>query len=50
MLEASRANMPTTYQTSEFCTEALEALVTEGWVKASYDPSLPRLRDYPKGV
>jgi len=49
MMEASKAKLPTTFETSEFCTEALEALVTEGWVKASYDPTLPLLRQYPGG-
>jgi flavin-dependent dehydrogenase len=28
---------------AEVCLETLEALVTEGWVTASYDPSLPLL-------
>ncbi len=50
MFEAYKSRMPASAQTSEFCTEALEALVTEGWVKASYDPKLPLLKDYPSGA
>jgi len=46
MFEASKAGMPTTFETSQFCTEALEALSNEGWVRASYDPNLPLLKSY----
>jgi len=46
MFEASKAGMPTTFETSQFCTEALEALSNEGWVTASYDPNLPLLKSY----
>ena len=46
MFEASKAGMPTTFETSQFCTEALEALSNEGWVNASYDPNLPLLKNY----
>ena len=47
MFEAYKHKLPTTRETSEYCTETLEALVSEGWVTASYDPDLPLLRDYP---
>ena len=47
MFEANKLKLPTTLETSEYCTETLEALTNEGWVKASYDPNLPLLRNYP---
>jgi flavin-dependent dehydrogenase len=50
LFEANKVRLPTTMDTSQYCTETLEAMVTEGWVKASYDPNLPLLRDYGKSM
>ncbi|HLK16643.1 MAG TPA: hypothetical protein VKT78_17690, partial [Fimbriimonadaceae bacterium] len=49
LFQAQMEKMPPSAEISQFCTEALEALVTEGWVKASYDSSVPLLNDYPAG-
>ncbi len=49
MYQASLDRMPPSPELGQFCTETLEAMVTEGWVKASYDATLPTLRGYPTG-
>ena len=43
MFELGRERIPASETTARMCLEVLEALVTEGWVKASYDPTLPLL-------
>jgi flavin-dependent dehydrogenase len=43
IFELRKAKIPQTDDTARVCLEALEALVTEGWVSASYDPTLPLL-------
>jgi flavin-dependent dehydrogenase len=46
MFEAAKLKIPANALTSNLCRETLEALVAEGWVKSSYDPTFPLLRDY----
>ncbi|MDR3688116.1 MAG: NAD(P)/FAD-dependent oxidoreductase [Fimbriimonas sp.] len=41
--ELQRDGIPLSSDMARICLETLEALVTEGWVKASYDPSIPLL-------
>lgn len=41
--EAQKDNVQFSRDLAMLCMEALEALVAEGWVKASYDPKVPRL-------
>ena len=43
MYESERDGRPASQDVATKCLETLEALVSEGWVKASYDPSLPLL-------
>jgi flavin-dependent dehydrogenase len=43
IFEAMKDKMPINDSVARGCMEALEALVAEGWVKSSYDPSLPLL-------
>ncbi len=43
VFEMQKDRMPMSQDLARVCLEALEALVTEGWVSASYDPSLPLL-------
>ncbi len=40
---AQREGIPLSTDTARSCLEALEALIVEGWVKASYDPDVPLL-------
>ena len=47
MYQARLDKMPPSPELAQFCTEALEALVAGGWVRASYDPKLPGLNEYP---
>lgn len=39
---AQMANMPSA-MIGKFCNETLEAMVADGWVKASYEPGIPTL-------
>jgi flavin-dependent dehydrogenase len=43
IFELGLAKMPVSEMMARICLEALEALVTEGWVRASYDPAIPLL-------
>ena len=43
IFELRKENIPISTDIARICLEALEALVTEGWVTASYDPNLPLL-------
>jgi flavin-dependent dehydrogenase len=43
MYEAAKSGVPQSQESALNCLEVLEALIAEGWVKASYDPSLPML-------
>lgn len=44
ILELRKEKLPVSQDMARICLEALEALVTEGWVTASYDPEI-RLLD-----
>jgi flavin-dependent dehydrogenase len=43
IFEIQKAGFPMSADMARICLEAIEALVTEGWVKASYDPNIPLL-------
>ncbi len=43
ILELQKENFPISEEIARACLETLESLVTEGWVKARFDPSLPLL-------
>jgi len=43
IFELTKEKIPVSTDMARICLESLEALVTEGWVKASYDPNLPLL-------
>jgi flavin-dependent dehydrogenase len=43
IFELRREKIPISADSAKICLETLEALVTEGWVKASYDPKVPLL-------
>ena len=43
IFELEREKIPVSVEMARICLEALEGLVTEGWVTASYDPKLPLL-------
>ena len=43
IFELQREKIPMSEQMARVCLEALEGLVTEGWVKSRYDPNLPLL-------
>jgi len=44
MYEARKDGVPAGDSLAQSCIEALEGLVAEGWVRASYDPSVPLLQ------
>jgi flavin-dependent dehydrogenase len=43
IFELEREKLPVSADMARICLEALEALVTEGWVTATYDPKVPLL-------
>jgi flavin-dependent dehydrogenase len=43
IFEMKKEGFPISKEMARMCLEALEGLVTEGWVTATYDPALPRL-------
>ncbi len=43
IFEMKKLGMPISPFMTRLCLEALEGLITEGWIKASYDSSLPLL-------
>ena len=44
MYEARKDGIPPSDTLAQSCIEVLEGLVAEGWVRASYDPSVPLLQ------
>jgi hypothetical protein len=44
MYEARKDGIPPSDSLAQSCIEVLEGLVAEGWVHASYNPSIPLLQ------